>query len=522
MEKNEQIIEIWNKLPFSSFRDEKKISEWRNYALQILSNLDIGNVGLTADTGTGKTIMAFLVFEALKVRTLFVTPTVILTRQHKALYDKISGQEANILYGGIKNRDWHSGNLVIATPHVFMVDQAKGLINENSFDLLIVDESHKAQGFYPYVPIAKLFKASGKKILCLSASPATSYDEIAEMEITYGLKSWVTAEIETPEKKQRFIKTLVSSELKEAEVYLSHAYLDVLKQLDKLFKEIKKQQIFSLDEANPFLTQADSDKLSKVIDTLPTPELYSGKSLFAKQYKLAYVYRLLMTESYFSFLAYVEESLKSDKSKAAQAILLDPGFSRLYLLIKNIKAMHPKEEALYALIREMTWKNKSMLVFVASKKTARYLSALFNSLGYKSDVLLGGAGKSVKSQTRVIEEFSQKKIQIIFATSVVEEGLSLPEIDVVVHYNQPTTGIARLQRGGRTGRFREGLIAFIVMDVAYENALYFATLAKLKKMQRIFYESARNMEKEKKAKKKKGQVKITGQFSLIFPDEYPF
>ncbi len=522
MEKSDQITEIWKKLPFSSFYDEKKKLEWRNYALQVLSNLYLGNVGLTADTGTGKTIMAFLVFEALNLRTLFVTPTVILTRQHGDLYRKVSGKEANVLYGQKKQRDWETGNLVIATPHVFMADRAKGLINENSFDFLIVDESHKGQGFYPYVPIAKLFKTQGKKILSLSASPGTSYEEIAEMEKIYGLKNWVTAEIETPEKKHRYIKTIVSPELKEAESCLKKLSFAALKQLDRVFKETKNQKIFTLDEDNPFLTQADSDKLSKIIDTLPTPEFYIAKSLFAKQYKLTYAYRLLLTEGYYSFLDYFENSLLSDKSKAAKAILEEVEFKKLYQLIKNIKTQHPKEEALYGLIREMMWRNKSMLVFVASKKTARYLATMFSNLGYKSDVLLGGAHKSLKEQARVIEEFSQQKIRIIFATSVVEEGLSLPEIDVVVHYNQPTTGIARLQRGGRTGRFREGLVVFIVMDINYENALYFATLAKLKKMQQIFYESARTAEKEKKAKKKKSQVSITGQYRIPFPSDLPF
>lgn len=86
-------------LPFYSFNDDEKIKEWKKYALEVVAKLANGNVGLIADTGTGKTIMAFLVAEALGVRTLFVTPTVILTNQHASLYRNVVGDEATILHG---------------------------------------------------------------------------------------------------------------------------------------------------------------------------------------------------------------------------------------------------------------------------------------------------------------------------------------------------------------------------------------------------------------------------------------
>jgi ERCC4-related helicase len=144
---------------------------------------------------------------------------------------------------------------------------------------------------------------------------------------------------------------------------------------------------------------------------------------------------------------------------------------------------------------------------------------MFEQLGYKTGTLTGGANKSPKKQAQVIEDFSKQKIKIIFATSVVEEGLSLPDIDAVIHYNQPLTEISRLQKGGRTGRFHEGLIIFMIMNIPYENALYYATLARLKKMKNIFYESARQETREKKSNKKRKKVEITGQLSFNFSGE---
>jgi Fanconi anemia group M protein len=521
METTDGILKLWDKLPFSSFYDEKKKLEWHKYALELINGLVAGNTGLIADTGTGKTIMAFLVFKALGLRTLFLTPTVILTGQHADLYKKISGQEALVVNGTKKKRDWDQGQLIIATPHVFIADRAKRLVNENDFDLLVIDEMHKAEGQYPYVPIVKLFIAKSKKILCLSASPGATYEEISEMENLYNIKTWVTAEIDKPETKHRLIKAELSPELEEAEIYFKAAYAETLKSLKDVFESLNKEIIITLDEQNPFLTQDSNNQLEKLTDNLPKPEFYEAKFLFAKQYKLAYLYRILMTEGYATFLRYIYESLTKDKSKAAATILADNGFRKIFLLIKEIQKQkaHPKEEALWSLIKEMDWKDKSCLVFVSSKKTAVYLADWANQLGYKSDTLLGGRNKSVKKQAQVIGDFSKHEIKIIFATSVVEEGLSLPEIDVVVHYNQPMTEISRLQRGGRTGRFYEGLEVFLIMNISYENALYYATLSRLKKMKDIFYESSRKETREKKATKRRKKVELTGQLSLNFSEE---
>lgn len=519
MEAN-QILDLWNKFQLTE-TDEKRKAEWFKYSLEIISKLGMGNTGLIADTGTGKTIMAFLVLEALGIRTLFLTPTVILTEQHAELYNDIIEKDASVVTGQKTKRDWDKCRLTIATPHVFLADREKNLVNEKSFDLLIIDEMHKGQGAYPYVEVSALFNKQEKKILCLSASPGASLEDISWMEHVYQIKNWVTADIEKPETKNRQKKIELSDELKSVTPYFKKVYLKTLKELCQIFEDQKKEIIIPLDEENPFLTQVDNDRLGKLIETLDKPEFYEAKYLFAKQYKLAHLYRTLMCETYASFLDYVNLSLARDKSKAALSIVNDKEFKEVYLLIKDVqtKKLHPKEEALLDSMKEMKWRNKSMLVFVSSKNTARYLSAMVNLRGYNSDVLLGGKDKSLKQQTRVIKELSEQKLQIIFATSVVEEGLSLPEIETVIHYNQPATEIARLQRGGRTGRFHEGLVIFLTMNIPYEISLYFATLSKLKKMKSIFYESARQEVIEKKSEVKRRKVNLTGQLSLMFPEE---
>jgi len=497
------VLKVWENFAFNGFSiKDNKVSEWKKYSLQILEKIDTGNVGLIADTGTGKTIMAILVIEALNLKTVFLAPTVILVNQHADLYKKITGKEATVITGNQKKRDWGTSQLVIATPHVFQVEEKNNLVSEDWFDLLVIDELHKGQGKYPYVKLTNNFKEKGKRIIALSASPGSDDEKIKKMESLYEIQNWITAEITMPKKNYRVIRCPLSQAMKIADESLKSMAFTNLQRLNSLFNlsDGKKIIDFSLEE--PFLTKKTNHELEDLIKRLSGKDFYQAKSLFAKQYKINHLFKLLMTEGYFSFLQYAEKSLARDTSQASKSLLADSRWRKLYYFIKELAEKHPKEEALLLLIKEMYWKNKKMLIFINNKVTASYLSEKLNQIGYRSETLFGGQSKSAQKNTTTINRFLDHQLDILIATSVVEEGLSLPEIDVVIHYAQPMTEITRLQRDGRTGRFSEGLVCFILTDIDYENSIYFATMAKLKKMKQIFYQSAREEENRKRVIKK--------------------
>lgn len=511
-------------LDFSGFRSgQEKIAQWQGYAKEIVENLKLGNVGLIGDTGTGKTIMAFLVIKALGLRTLFLAPTVILTKQHADLYKDMDGGDVETINGNIaeKKRNWKS-DFVVATPHVFLSDYAKGLVNPNDFDFIIFDEGHKAEGDYPYVPVAKLFCDDSKYVLSMSASPGVSPQDIKWAEKVYGIKSWVTAEIEMPKKTERVVRIKSSPELKRASRLLAEIQSESLREINSLMIEARSNKIMNLQRPSPWLTQDEIKDLSIVVDELPKPIFYKGKKELAKIYKTSYLYRLLISENYFSFTDRVEKVLAKDKAKSAQALRSDERMKEVYWLIKGAKGLHPKEIELIKLAQEYRWREKRMLVFSNNKRSASYLKNQLNQAGYAADTLFGGQGKSDKKQQEVINNFKEGKIKIIIATSVVEEGLSLPEVNLVVHYSQPQTEIQRLQRGGRTGRFNDGNVCFLVMEDSFEKFLNFATKSQVKKMKKTFYPSERRKERNKKIQKSKLIDQKNGQMRITFPGEQAF
>jgi Fanconi anemia group M protein len=510
-----------NKLDFTSFSGQsEKISQWHDYAKEMAEKIVLGNLGLIADTGTGKTIMTFLVLKLLNLRALFLAPTVVLTVQHANLYKTLKGGEVEIINGktAIKNRNWQE-KFVIATPHVFVSDYQKGLVSTDDFDLVIFDEGHKAQGNYPYVGIADIFKRANKKILSISASPGTNILDIKKAEKIYEIKNWITAEIKMPIKLEKVINITLNNELKKVSQLLSDIQEETLKKLNKIIQKNSNKELL-LKRDSLWLTQDEIDDLSKAVNKLPKPDFYKGKKQLAKVYKITHLYRLLITENYYSFTDRIENYLTKDKAKSAIDLINDNRLRQAYWVIKKANNIHPKEEELLKLAKEYFWKRKSMLVFSNNKRSATYLKYMLSKKGYQVDTLFGGKDKSLKKQQETINAFKKKAISIIIATSVVEEGLSLPEVDVVIHYSQPQTAIQRLQRGGRTGRFNEGNVYFLIMDKTFEATLNFATRAKMKKMKEIFYPSVREEKRKQKLNKAKLIDEKNHQLRLF--DEKPF
>lgn len=521
-EKKDSHPEAWADLSFHDFQDLEKVESWKRCALEIIEALNKGNVGLVADTGTGKTIMALLVFEALGLKTLFVAPTVILVEQHAQLYKKLSNKGAEVIVGPKKRRNWFASQLTIATPHVFQVESQKRLIDVSHFDLIIIDEMHKGRGKYPYTELAQsINELAGKKIMALSASPGPTPEAVEIIKSTYQINKWITANIEMPDKRHRLYRCEINDNLKLLENILKDMLQETIEKINTFSPKLPRKEfgkeilvktpLIASDKI--LLNQSELNSLDQKIKNLSGPNKYAAISLQAKYYKLIHSYRLVMTEGYHSFLSY-SSVIASGKTKADASLRKETAWQTLVALSQKIlkqKEDHPKEEALMDIIGEARGKNQQLLVFLNNKTTASYLAAKTNELGYKAATLFGGRGKSEKRNQQVIEDFNENKVQIIFATSVVEEGLSLPDINVVVHYSQAPTEISRLQRSGRTGRFAQGNVYFVIMNIAYETGLYYAILNKVKNMEVIFYPR----KKDSRGKKRGGDP---NQLSFDFPD----
>ena len=78
-----------------------------------------------------------------------------------------------------------------------------------------------------------------------------------------------------------------------------------------------------------------------------------------------------------------------------------------------------------------------------------------NSKLFVGQMKKGDTGLSQKEQKKVLEEFREGKFNVIVATSIGEEGLDIPKVDLVIFYEPIPSAIRHIQRRGRTGRLEK-------------------------------------------------------------------
>ncbi|KAG6885932.1 hypothetical protein C0993_007434 [Termitomyces sp. T159_Od127] len=76
----------------------------------------------------------------------------------------------------------------------------------------------------------------------------------------------------------------------------------------------------------------------------------------------------------------------------------------------------------------------------------------------------GKKGLAQKEQLGVVQKFKAGEFNVLVATSIGEEGLDIGEVDLIVCYDAQKTPIRMLQRLGRTGRKRAGVVHVLLAE----------------------------------------------------------
>jgi endoribonuclease Dicer len=130
------------------------------------------------------------------------------------------------------------------------------------------------------------------------------------------------------------------------------------------------------------------------------------------------------------------------------------------------------------------------IVFVEKRHTARLLKLLFGHIGgpnLRCDVLVGvnnRAGEqniSLRSQILTLQKFRRGELNCLFATSVAEEGLDIPQCNLVVRFDLYRTMIGYIQSRGRARHRNSKYLHMIergnkdhrqrVMDAKYDEQI---------------------------------------------------
>ncbi len=477
----------------------------RLYQENILKTAINNNTLVVLPTGLGKTALAILLaidrlnkFPDSKI--LIMAPTKPLCEQHVQSFiesTSIPIDKIALLTGLIKptlrKELWNTALVIIATPQTIQSDLNNNRILLNDVSMLCIDECHRSRENFANTIVTQHYikEAKNQRILALTASPGSTKERINEILKNLNLN---TIEIRTEsdfdvkpyvqEKQIEWINVDLPDEFKEIINIINSVYKEKLSKLKDLgftkpISVINKKDLLMLQ-----------NKFQKEIQQGNKIAFYSS-SMVAQAIKLEHSITLIETQGIQSLKDYWEK-LKLDKSKAAKIIINNRNILKAIFLTDNLISInfkHPKAEKLCEIIKNELEQNPNskIIVFANYRFTVNELYSILNNLKNARPIRLVGQkeGLTQKQQIQIIKDFESNIYNILIGTSISEEGLHLSTADLAIFFEPVPSEIRSIQRKGRVARIKIGRIIFLITKNTKDEAFYWSSFHKEKKMRFI-------------------------------------
>lgn len=479
--------------------------ESRLYQEVIVGRASKENTLVVAPTALGKTVIAILLathrlekFPDSEI--LMVSPTRPLVNQHAGSFKqflKVDGKSINVLTGHTPPAEriavWKNSKIVCATPQVIKNDLALGKYFLDNVSLVVFDEAHRAAGEYPYAFIAGKYMESSKNplILGLTASPGGDREKINEVCSSLFIKN-VEVRTESDPDVRPYIKGI---DIEWRSVRLPEEFLDIKKELDEVMKEkmralknigikthasISKKELLELRE-----------KLQAELKENRAPEIFVAISNVAACINVSHAIELLETQGLVTLSKYFDR-MQDGRSKAVINLLRNLRFARAVGMTKNLssKVHHPKLDALLKTLEGKA--GKRIIIFTQYRDTAQKIVECLEGIGGVKPVKFvgqaskeGDKGLSQRGQLEILEKFRKGEYNVLVATSVAEEGLDIPKVELVIFYEPIPSEIRAIQRRGRTGRSSAGKVIVLLTKGSVDEGFYWSSFHRERRMRGI-------------------------------------
>jgi ERCC4-related helicase len=456
-------------------------------------------------TGMGKTVVAAMVIaEILRRkggRILFLAPTKPLVEQHATSLRRLLVVDRIALFTGEatnpEERDllWRENKIVVSTPQVIRNDVRAGRFDLSDVSLIVFDEAHRAVGDYAYVDVAAAYRETRDRlVLGMTASPGSSAEKIVEVCGNLGITA---VEIRTEydadvvsyvqETDIERIPVDAPDEAKAIRDLLTKVYEDQVTRLKKLgylegkAKPSVKDLLTAGDEIRKRLDAGDKDG-----------RLYGAITAQAIAMKANHATTLAETQGMSAVRAYFEKLERDGRTKADAQFRKDENVQRAMEIAAHTTVEHPKLLKTEAVVRDQFRRkpDAKVIVFTHYRETAEVMTERLAKLHpqIKPMRFVGQAsrgedtGLSQKEQTNILDRFRAGEVNVLVATSIGEEGLDVPQVDLVIFYEPVPSEIRTIQRRGRTGRSARGRVVVLVTKDTRDEAFLYSARRKERKM----------------------------------------
>ncbi len=479
----------------------------RLYQESIFSTATTKNTLVVLPTGLGKTALGMMLAKHRlglypDSKILILAPTKPLAQQHLETFKQhleIGENKFALFTGEVapekREKLWKEATIVFSTSQGLENDIISGRLDLRDVSLLVFDEAHRAVGDYSYVFIANQYqkKAQYPRILGLTASPGSEVEKIAEVCKNLNIEN-VEVRTESDPDVKEYVQDI---QIDFVKVNLPPAFSFIKKSIEDCYhsklEEVKKHGYLN----NVLIRKTDLLQLQaklhgQIASGEKSPELFRSISLIAEATKIHHALELLETQGIYALYMYLQKLLEAAERttvKSVKNLVADERFRIIFEMTKKLyenNVDHPKLKELKKIV--LAHKDKKMIIFTQYRDTATKVKKELDEVqGVLSVMFVGQAkkgetGLNQKQQKQILDDFRNGLFTVLIATSVAEEGLDVPAVDLVVFYEPIPSAIRTIQRRGRTARTSSGKVIMLIASNTRDEAYRWVTHHKEKRM----------------------------------------
>jgi Fanconi anemia group M protein len=500
--------------------------EAREYQKRIAESATGGNTLVVLPTGLGKTMIAMMVaaerlakFGESKVMVL--APTRPLVLQHFRAF----GEHLDLPRGsmvtltgtvdpGEREVLWLKSRVIFATPQTVYNDVRHGRISLDDVVLAVFDEAHRSVKDYTYTKLAQAYRDQARHplILGLTASPGGSKEKVNEIKRNLFIEK-VEARTEESEDVSTYVEQTAVQAIK---VKVPREYEDVIARLRELFNDkVKKLIDGGFLRNNRVSKKALLEARGTISARLKSAQTRGGPKGYifgaiinqAQAVGILHALEVAETQGAPTLARYLEKVReRPEKGKSIASLLKDPRWIRIEEEAAKVrKVEHSKLGVLLSVVRDQlaAKPDSKIIVFTQYRDTIEDIVDALESAGYSAERFVGQAdrtgskGMDQDTQTKALERFRSGGFTVLVSSSIGEEGLHVPDVDLVVFYEAVPSEIRSIQRRGRTGRTTAGKVVILLAEGTVDEAYYYSSLLKESRMRKLVSEPGGTVRKRR-------------------------
>ncbi|MFX1602768.1 MAG: DEAD/DEAH box helicase, partial [Promethearchaeota archaeon] len=444
----------------------KESVDYREYQVSLSEVASKENTMIVLSTGLGKTIIAALVAarrlsEYPESKVLFLAPSRPLVDQQARFLRRVLNidPESVVCMTGQDPPDsrphmWAESKILVMTPQALQNDLVQRSYDLGPVSLVVYDEAHRGVGNYAYTFIAEIYEKQAENPLSLglTASPGHQADHIKTV-----CRNLRLDRIEVRSERSPDVRDYVVSVATDIHYVTLPSEVEVLKDiLYGLLEEYKKPILdhgFSLPDSRR-LSRKEILRVQQQVRreigsyTKPPRGLYLVIRNLTAALRIVHLIEFIGTQGLTPTHRYIQgiyEEVRNKKSSKGVKDLVSKTefkeFERLLQALIDKGHRHPKADAILELVNEQLSVDldSRILVFTRFRDTAVEVVQTLEQLEHARVSRFVGQssrrqdkGFSQKKQVEVLEGFRNNEFNVLVATQVGEEGLDIPECNLVV------------------------------------------------------------------------------------------